>query len=87
MTCTVCENGFVNLHQIPESACEAISNSDDPIQGFLDWIENNDEHDVAVCHCCGNGENDWHSEPGVHDESTFGVGGPYEYNGGLPLCN
>ena len=86
MRCTVCEEGFVNLHQIPEADFTALMESDDPSTAILKWIADNDEHDVAVCHCCGDGDADWYGEPGVHNASDYGMDGPYAYNGGLPLC-
>ena len=86
MNCTVCDEGFVNLPQIPDAEYDVLAASDDPTQAILDWIKNNDKHDVAVCHCCGDGEDEWYSEPGEHTESDYGQDGPYAYNGGLPLC-
>ena len=86
MHCTVCEDGFINLGKIPEEEFNSLLVSPDPDQAILDWIENNDDHDVAVCYCCGDGE-DWYGEPGIHDRSDYGPDGPYASNGGLPLCS
>lgn len=93
--------GFLNIHQLPEPLLgdltdatfqylqaeigyKAVGN-----EGWHElvgkWIENNNDHDVQVCDCCGNGE-DWHGEPGEHNRSEFGENGPYAYNGGLPEC-
>ena len=76
----------MNLHQIDESEIKQIEASDNPVQGFLDWIESHEDHDVTVCTCCGNGD-EWYGEPGSHDSNDNGPDGPYAYNGGLPECN
>lgn len=86
MNCTRCEcTGFLNLHQIPDDVMVAAENGPDFCAVILAWMAANDDHDVQICDCCGDGE-EWYGEPGEHDESDYGVGGPYAYNGGLPEC-
>ena len=87
MNCQPCKGtGFVNLEQVPDEVIEIAENS---LVGFhdymLEWIATFDDHDVAACDCCGNGDG-WHGEPGEHREADFGPRGPYAYNGGLPEC-
>ena len=68
MTCTRCEvTGFLNLHQVDEATIKRFDDSGD-VQVILEWIRDNDEHDVSVCDCCGNGES-WWGEPGYHNPS------------------
>ncbi len=83
LTCTRCGgSGFLNLHQL----ADPIDFDDNEV--ILAWIEANDDHDVSVCDCCGNGEQ-WYDTPGEHynTDDPAGRGGPYEYNGGLCECN
>lgn len=83
MTCTRCEGtGFLNIHQLPDSI-DAFDTD-----AVLKWIEENDNHDVQICDCCGNGE-DWYGTPGEHygPDDRPGTTGPYAYNGGLCECN
>lgn len=82
--CTRCGgSGFLNIHQIPYLDIE-----DGGTDEILEWIEKHTDHDVAVCDCCGDGEN-WHGKPGEHynPEDPAGPDGPYSYNGGLCECN
>lgn len=85
-TCTRCEcSGFLNLHQVPDEIVAA-AEVDGRLHNVIQcWMRENDNHDVQVCDCCGNGD-EWHGEPGEHDENTYGKSGPYAYNGGLPEC-
>lgn len=86
MNCNPCEGqGFKNLHQVPDKEHEGALASNDYHDAMLKWIEENEEHDVCVCDCCGDGDG-WYGEPGDHTSSDFGRGGPYAYNGGLPEC-
>jgi len=87
VNCTRCEGtGFLNTHQIPDSAM------DGSIESVRSWMaaqaEAENEHDVQVCDCCGNGE-EWYGEPGRHygPRDQRGPDGPYAYNGGLCECN
>lgn len=83
MQCNVCQGtGFVNTEQLPEGVAEKDGDA------ILDWIAANEEHDVAVCHCCGDGE-EWYGEPGSHygNDDPVGANGPYASNGGLCLCH
>jgi len=83
MNCTRCEEtGFLNTHQLPDGLL------DQGIDAVLEWIETNDDHDVQVCDCCGNGES-WYGDPGQHYAShdPRGPMGPYAYNGGLAECH
>lgn len=80
MNCTRCQTeGFLNIDQVPES----LHGDHEAIRRWM--REQREPHDVQVCDCCGDGE-EWHGEAGEHDESDFGAGGPYAYNGGLPEC-
>ena len=83
MNCTRCEGtGFLNLHQLPDE------NQPDGQDEILEWIDSNDDHDVTVCDCCGDGEI-WYGEPGAHykAEDPPGPNGPYAYNGGNCECH
>lgn len=87
MICGPCEGtGFVNLDQISEDVLAPMRESGDFCQAVLAWIASHEDHDVAVCGCCGDNSGSWDGEPGEHDEERFGPGGPYAYNGGLPEC-
>lgn len=93
--------GFLNIEQLPdelqngleESAFKYLSQDikykvvkSDSWHGMvLEWIINNEDHDVQVCDCCGDGD-DWYGIAGEHDESDFGRNGCYSYSGGLPEC-
>lgn len=84
-TCTRCQTtGFINLEQIDESTIDDIESND----CILKWIADNDDHDVQVCDCCGDGEY-WYGEPGSHysNDDPVGNSGPYAYNGGLCECH
>lgn len=70
-TCTRCDGtGFLNIDQVDEDTLAAFEAEGDP-QIILDWIDERDaerdEHDVAPCDCCGNGEPwGWYFLPGLH---------------------
>lgn len=87
MNCTRCDgSGFLNLHQIPDSA---LAETEGNIEKIMAWITAQTEpHDVQVCDCCGNGEL-WYGTPGEHygPDDKPGNGGAYEYNGGLCECH
>lgn len=86
-TCTRCEStGFLNLHQVPERILNHFSDTWDH-EIILKWIKDNEDedHDVSICDCCGDMEN-WYGEPGEHNGLDYGKNGPYSYNGGLPEC-
>lgn len=83
--CTVCQGtGFVNLEQIPGT----IDDPDGERYEILEWIRDNKDHDVAVCHCCGDGDW-WYGVPGEHYNlpDPPGRNGPYASNGGLCRCH
>lgn len=83
MRCTRCHGtGFLNVHQLP---CEMI---DRDVEAIERWIARNEDHDVCVCDCCGDGET-WHGEPGKHygSDDPRGPDGPYAHNGGLCECH
>lgn len=83
MICNVCQGtGFCNIEQLPEGVAE------DSHDVILKWIDDNETHDVAVCHCCGDGD-EWYGEPGQHygNDDPIGQDGPYASNGGLCLCH
>jgi len=87
--CTRCEGtGFLNLCQVPEKTLEASDSSKCPSDVILAWMRANEDHDVMVCDCCGDGES-WYSIPGEHynDEDPEGPDGPYASNGGLCHCH
>ena len=89
--CTRCDGtGFLNAHQIPDGiVAKSLSpGSKKWTDVILKWIETNNDHDVLVCDCCGNGK-EWHGEPGQHYEHGDSPGefGPYAYNGGLCECH
>jgi len=85
MNCTRCEGtGFLNLDQVPGVVLDDAGESDFHA-AILKWIADNEEHDVQVCDCCGDGEG-WYGEPGEHDHRDQGHDGPYAYNGGLWRC-
>lgn len=95
MTCTRCGNtGFLNTHLLSE-VVRAWLDEIGPHE-FLEWLQftgltepGEMYEDVQVCDCCGNGEDDWHGEPGEHynTEDPMGKIGPYAYNGGLAECH
>lgn len=88
MVCSRCgSTGFLNLNQVDEETLKSFEETENR-QGILDWIKRNDEHDVQVCDCCGDGES-WHDVPGEHynNDDPPGPYGPYAYNGGLCECN
>ena len=71
--CTRCEGtGFLNIEQIPEDTIDL-----DDTDAVLKWIDENDEHDVGVCDCCGDGEG-WYDEPGCHTPDGLRAGDPFE---------
>ena len=81
--CTRCDGtGFLNCEQCPVEVFE-VSN-----ECVLQWIADNEDHDVQVCDCCGDGK-EWYGSPGEHysNEDPRGPDGPYAYNGGLCECN
>ena len=83
LTCTRCQNsGFLNVEFLP--LCLDMENLD----GVVKYIENNEDTDVQVCDCCGDGEG-WYGTPGEHYNSEDPVGphGPYAGNGGLCQCH
>lgn len=82
LICTRCGgSGFLNLDQIEDSSYQQLDS-------ILRWIASNDNHDVQVCDCCGDGEY-WHGTHGEHynSDDPRGDQGPYDYNGGLCECN
>ena len=84
MICNVCQGtGFKNLHQVEDDSLDL-----DDLDVVLNWISSNEDHDVCVCTCCGDGDS-WYGEPGSHYSSDDPPGnhGPYWYNGGLCECN
>ena len=81
MNCTRCEGtGFINIGQVEVKLC-----GEDEIQK---WINENTDHDVSVCDCCGDGD-EWHGEAGRHytNADPMGMSGPYGYNGGVAECH
>lgn len=65
MFCTRCDGtGFLNIHQLPDD----IDIND--VNSVLLWVDENKNHNVSVCDCCGNGEY-WYSEPGEHDIDSY----------------
>lgn len=81
--CTRCEGtGFLNTRQIVGPV-----DLEDP-DAIARWVEDNENHDVTVCDCCGDGE-EWYGTPGEHynAEDPSGPFGPYGSNGGLCECH
>lgn len=65
MTCTRCENtGFLNVGQLPDDVIMDWEETGD-YEVVLQWIKDNEDHDVSVCDCCGDGEG-WYGIPGEH---------------------
>ncbi len=65
MTCTRCEStGFLNVSQLPDAVIMDWEESGD-YEVVLQWIKDNEDHDVSVCDCCGDGEG-WHGIAGEH---------------------
>ena len=82
-SCTRCAGtGFLNTHQLPDTV-----NRHDR-DAVLRWIEINDNHDICICDCCGDGE-EWYGIPGEHynKDDPPGHEGPYAYNGGFYECH
>ena len=80
--CTRCEGtGFLNLFQVDDA-------DEMNREQILNWIEDEQDHDVSVCDCCGDTEN-WHGSPGEHytADDPPGNNGPYVYNGGFCECH
>jgi hypothetical protein len=83
MICTRCYgSGYLNTHQPPDSL------DVDDLEAVRKWMDENADHDVQVCDCCGDGES-WYGRPGAHYEGGDDQGefGPYAYNGGLCECH
>ncbi len=88
-TCTRCENtGYLNIDQLGETGLSEMDNSHNPDEYVLEWIKKNEDHDVQVCDCCGDGDG-WYGTPGEHynNDDPPGNNGPYAYNGGLCECH
>ena len=86
-TCTRCQGtGFLNIEQVDEKTCALSDEKGHEV--ILEWIKDNENHDVQVCDCCGDGE-DWYGEIGCHymGGDIIGEAGPYAYNGGLCECH
>ena len=98
MNCTRCEGtGFLNAEQLESALGEELRKrlltareqiDSESAQRILDRWYTEENHDVQICDCCGNGE-EWYGIPGEHygpyDHS--GLDGPYAYNGGLCECH
>ncbi len=85
ITCTRCEgSGFLNVDQVDLEIFDYFQQAEE----ILAWIKENDNHDVQVCDCCGDG-GAWHGMQGEHYncDDPKGEHGPYGYNGGLCECN
>lgn len=84
MICTHCDgSGFLNYD-------DRIASLDGNHEAILKWIRaHRDGTDMSVCDCCGDGEGNWHGEPGSHygPDDPLGKNGPYAYNGGLCECH
>ena len=80
--CTRCEGtGFLNLHQVPKDEIYFL----DSVEAIGAWMELNQDNDVQVCDCCGDGESHY-GEPGQHYQGEEKEGA-YDYNGGLCECD
>ena len=90
LNCTRCETtGFLNLHQLTDEQTAAAESADDYHQHILAAHCGDDELDVCVCDCCGDGDEGWHGLPGEHysSDDPSGPNGPYAGNGGLCHCH
>lgn len=86
--CTKCEgSGFLNIDQVDDEILSKFDETSDH-DIIIEWIKNNENHDVSVCDCCGDTEI-WYGDPGWHygSDDPSGDNGPYKYNGGLCRCN
>lgn len=88
MICTRCGGtGLLNEHLVPESMWAQHERGELPLEDILQLLRD-EQPDVTACDCCGDGEEQWHGEPGAHYEGGDDPGprGPYARNGGLPRC-
>ena len=98
MNCTRCEGtGFLNADQLESAIGEELRKrlltareraDSESAQKILDRWHAEEDHDVQICDCCGDGA-EWHGVPGEHygRDDPQGDRGPYEYNGGLCECH
>jgi hypothetical protein len=89
MICTRCNGtGFLNLHQVDDATLKRFDEDQDHAL-ILAWIIKTDQdHDVEICDCCGDGHY-WYGSPGEHygNMDPQGPTGPYASNGGLCKCH
>lgn len=90
LVCTVCDgSGFVNIEQVDDLLLFRLEGSPSFHIEITRWINTHDNHDVAICRCCGDGDEGWYGEPGEHygPDDPCGQNGPYADNGGLCECH
>ncbi len=90
MNCNACQGtGFHNLHQLDDDQLIAAGAAEDFHEHVVATHCEDDESDVCVCDCCGDGIDSWHGTPGQHygDEDPRGADGPYADNEGVCQCH
>lgn len=89
LNCTRCETrGFLNLHQLDDEQMEAAEEAEDFHQHILEVHCHDENLDVCVCDCCGDGCG-WYGTPGEHygPDDPQGPNGPYASNNGVCPCH
>ena len=82
MVCTRCQGyGWLNMDQVPDDERYFL----DSPEAIGEWADRNQDHDVQICDCCGDGDG-WYGEPGEHYNGEQHEGA-YDYNGGLCECH
>jgi hypothetical protein len=88
ITCTRCDGtGFLNIDLTPDELLRQFDSTGNH-DLISNWIVMQDDCDVMLCDCCGDGDG-WYGVPGEHynQEDPPGRNGPYMYNGGLCKCH
>ena len=88
MTCNPCDGtGIRNAEYVRASMWTQHHQGDLPLADLV-RLANEENPDVTVCDCCGDGD-DWYGEPGRHytRDDPPGPRGPYASNGGLCKCH
>ena len=84
MICNCCQGtGWLNVEQLPD---DIDGHDAEQVQRWVD--DATQDHDVAICECCGDGQG-WYGTPGHHygADDPPGPDGPYRSNGGLCRCH
>lgn len=59
--CTRCKGtGFLNVDQLPDDLAKLLDDlgPEDFLNHAYRWLTDQEDHDVQVCDCCGNGEDE-----------------------------